>query len=208
MQNLTDEKLISLRNNGFIVFPYYYKNNISGALNDCYVRETVVTKLKEAQNILPKDMRFLIYDGWHSLKLQQQLWNISYQNLLKNNPDLTEEEILNILSHLEEEPNTSNFLTGGIVGLTLVLPEGKYLDMGSQFNCKTNAAQTDFFNNKEEYEEISENRKLLSDTMQTVGFINNPFKWWQFSYGIAADSIKDSTALYDKIFSKIEKLAL
>ena len=60
--NYLDEEIISLSEAGFKCESQYSIAGIPGAYKDCYARKTVVEKLLYAQSLLPKGLKFKIYD--------------------------------------------------------------------------------------------------------------------------------------------------
>ena len=107
-------------------------------------------------------------------------------------PDATPEEIdyqtmfcVSFPSYNILLPSLHN--TGGAVDLTIVGPDGKELDMGSDFDEFTNRAWTTYYEEGGEGEGVNDtardNRRMLYNVMTAVGFTNFPSEWWHFDYG-------------------------
>lgn len=187
-----NEKLVSLSSLGILCDSQYYAQGIDGALKDCYARETVASKLLDAQKHLPDGLRFKIYDAYRPIEVQQRLWNY-YRNCIKiKEPGLTEEELDRKTGFFVSKPsfdadNPSLHNTGGAVDLTIVTKDGYALNMGTLFDDFTDRAWTNHFeDNYEKAEhntEVRDNRRLLYDVMTRVGFTNLPSEWWHYDYG-------------------------
>jgi D-alanyl-D-alanine dipeptidase len=80
-------------------------------------------------------------------------------------------------------PEVAGHPTGGAVDIVLI-QDGKELDMGTKFNdepvAPENLTYTDcpFIAPEQRV-----NRQMLSQAMESVGFVNYPAEWWHFSYG-------------------------
>lgn len=183
-----EEDMVSLSSLGFFVESQYYKKNISGAYKDCYVRESVAAKLVEAQNLLPKGVRFKIYDGYRSIKVQQTLWNMYRQQIKDKYPNLSDEELDFKTAFFVSKPSLditkpSLHNTGGAIDLTLIDENGKELNMGTDFDDFTNKSWTNHFEQYDCNEEVCQNRRTLYNAMILAGFTNLPSEWWHYDYG-------------------------
>ncbi|MFC7688145.1 M15 family metallopeptidase [Ureibacillus sp. GCM10028918] len=188
-----EEPLVSLStvSEKIKVFPYYFKHQIPGAINDCYLREGVVSKLLQVANQLPNDHYLVILDGWRSFATQRALYE-TIKSQFETKFD-TEEELLQHLSQFVATPSKnplkpSPHYTGGAVDLTIGNSHG-WLNMGTDFDEFTEKAHTLYFEHKEQLTaqevQIRDNRRLLRTSMESVGFRTNPEEWWHFDYGNA-----------------------
>lgn len=183
-----DEPIVSLFDYGFKISSQYYKQGISGSYFDCYVRESVAKKLLEAQNYLPKEFKFLIYDGYRPICIQQKLWNHYRQKIKNENPNINDEELdfktsFYISKPSYDEFNPSLHNTGGAIDLTLIDENGNELDMGTKFDEFSNKTWTNYFEKYEENKLIKNNRRILYKAMIQAGFTNLPSEWWHYDYG-------------------------
>lgn len=169
--------------------PMYYEQGISGAIPSIWVRKTVADKLERALSMLPDGYRFKIYDAWRPFLVQKSLFD-EYHSRLKRELDgsgLSDDEIfkrtLEFVSYPSEDPYTP-FVhsTGGAVDLTIVDSEGNELNMGTDFDDFTSAAHTRSFESSD-CMEVRDNRRMLYNTMISVGFTNLPSEWWHYDYG-------------------------
>jgi D-alanyl-D-alanine dipeptidase len=156
------------------------------------LRLTVFNKLKEAQSKLPNGIKFCIYEGYRSLQLQEQLFNERY-NIIKNKyPDWNHEQIflettkmVSPIINLDGSVNTPPHSTGGAVDLYLVDENGEAVDMG--IHPKDWMQDTDGILSLTASTIISDQarfyRKIMSEVLGNVGFVNYPTEFWHWSYG-------------------------
>ncbi len=174
-----------------IVSPQYFIQNIPGALPDLYIRSQAQRKLLEAAKLLPNGHKFVIFDGWRSIKTQKALFDKMKDFVKRDYPNFTEEETLTATLRIVALPSTdsekpSPHNTGGSIDLTIADNYGRLLDMGGPFDDIKDTAKTIFYENKigsEETVSIQENRRLLYNVMTQVGFTNYIEEWWHFDYG-------------------------
>lgn len=187
-----DEKLISLSEAGFLCESQYYIQNIPHSLKDCYARESVVELLSKAEHKLPTGCRFKIYDAYRPIAVQQYLWDMYRKQIENKEPYLSDEELDFKTSFFVSKPSYDINLpslhnTGGAVDLTIVYDDKYALNMGTLFDDFTERAWSNHFeddyNGHEVCKEARDNRRLLYDTMTSVGFTNLPSEWWHFDYG-------------------------
>jgi D-alanyl-D-alanine dipeptidase len=182
------EQLVDLR-------PQYYLQGISGALPECYVRETVVERLVDVACHLPDGLRLVIWDAWRPLKVQQALFD-DYKTELRNQyPDMDEDRLIEETSTFVSLPSDNPLFpsphsTGGAIDLSIVDDGGEYLKMGTAFDDFSLRANTRYYEEKLEAgsitppeEEFLQNRRLLFHVMTRGGFTNYPEEWWHFDYG-------------------------
>lgn len=183
-----DEKLVSLSKNGFLVDSQYYNQGVAGSCKDCYARESVIAKLKDAQTFLPKGLKFKVYDAYRPICVQQRLWDFYRKDVIHKNPGLSDEEIDLKTSFFVSKPsydvnNPSLHNTGGAIDLTVVTDNGYALNMGTLFDDFTDRAWTNHFEVYTDNHEVRENRRILYNAMVQAGFTNLPSEWWHYDYG-------------------------
>ncbi|MCS3917463.1 D-alanyl-D-alanine dipeptidase [Caldanaerobacter subterraneus subsp. tengcongensis MB4] len=193
-----NEKLVplSLYPERIIVRSEYFLQGIKGALPECYVRESVYEKLLEAADLLPPGYKFVIFDTWRPIQVQQSLFDTLKEQFRKQYPSESEEEITKRTLTFVALPSTdptrpSPHNTGGAVDLTIADDKGRLLNMGTEYDDPTEKARTTYFEellkegkelSKEEREAL-ENRRLLFNIMTSVGFTNYLDEWWHYDYG-------------------------
>lgn len=203
--NYLNEEIVSLSKAGFVCESQYSKQGVPGSYADCYARKSVVEKLLLAQSLLPEGLKFKIYDGYRPICIQQRLWNYYRQDIKNKNPGLSDEEIdfktsffVSKPSFDEKKPSLHN--TGGAIDLTLITNDGYALNMGTLFDDFTDRAWTNHFEEYENNEEVTKNRRILYNVMIEAGFTNLPSEWWHYDYGDKFWAYFNNTdALYEGI---------
>lgn len=167
-------------------------NALPGSSPSIMCRRTVCDMLERAEKLLPEGHRFVIFDAYRPIAVQQSLWDYFRRQKKIENPDASEEEIdrltmfcVSVPSYDVLQPSLHN--TGGAVDLTIVGPDGKELDMGCGFDEFTDRAWTAYYEPGEAGDGVNEaardNRRMLYNVMTEVGFTNFPSEWWHFDYG-------------------------
>ncbi|TVY07787.1 M15 family metallopeptidase [Paenibacillus cremeus] len=173
------------------VYPFYHQTNIAGALADCFLRESVVTKLIEAAKHLPDEHFFVVLDGYRPYEVQLELYRMIKRDIEARGEFRSEEEVAKEVAKYVAYPSPnietpSPHMTGGAVDLTIGTASG-WLDMGTDFDDFTVKAQTTWFEQLSEPDErelqIRDNRRLLYHAMTSAGFANYENEWWHYDYG-------------------------
>ena len=160
------EPLVCLSDYGedFIFEPVYYNKGIQGSINTLYAREQVAQKLLKASKLLPHGYKFKIFDAWRPFDVQMSLYNSFLQeNLELKSAGKSLEEIRKITRQYVDQ--------------------GRYVDMGTEFDAFMDKAHTCYFEINNSDATITRNRRLLYNVMSECGFVNYPFEWWHFDYG-------------------------
>lgn len=188
--DIKNSSFIIVNDNDYIVVDMqYFKNKIPEATPICYLREEVYNMLLTAAKKLPKGYKLKVYDAWRPLNVQKYLYNFYRDNIIKSFSHLPPSEIEKIVSGFVSVPSENKLTppvhtTGGAVDVTIVDKNGDELDMGTVFDAFEESANTYFFE-ESKYEQIKTNRRLLYNTMISVGFTNLPSEWWHYDYGDA-----------------------
>lgn len=186
--------------------PRYFECGIPGAIRQVFVRKTVADMLQRAAHSLPAGYKFKIFDAWRPTAVQKALFDEYHAELCDKfkGSGKSEDELMRMallfVSYPSEDPG-SPFVhsTGGAVDLTIVDAAGNELNMGTDFDDFTDAAHTDYFE-KTSIHEIRDNRRLLYNTMLSVGFTNYPSEWWHYDFG---DRFWAATTKKDSIYTGI-----
>lgn len=203
---LSAEPIVPLDNSFAIMYqPKYYLAGVGGATDVCYLRQSVWQLLVKVKTLLPNSYNLLIYDGWRPLVVQQSLYDSYKAELLRQNPTISNRQLKTQLLQFVATP-TQNVrkaplhCTGGAVDLTLADKYGVPLDMGTDFDHFGVSANTAFFEqsyqtfcqkysalaniyDKQRFDVVRNNRRILYNAMTTVGFSNLPTEWWHYDYG-------------------------
>lgn len=163
---------------------------IKNATEGCFVRQEVFEGLKKAQSLLPSGYKLRIWDAWRPFALQQELYGIYSQNIIKqfnlsDKPDEIKQRIIaQYISFPErDERNPAVHTTGGAVDVTLTDASGRELDMGTHFDAFTDKTRTDYYEADGESTVIRDNRRILYNCMTYAGFTNLPSEWWHYDFG-------------------------
>ena len=167
-------------------FPIYFANDVAHAINICVARRSVIERLQQAAELLPKHLGIVVLDGWRSREVQQAVQDEVGDTIWAMYPQLTVSEHQQLLSQFVAPVRAgfiSPHLTGGSVDITLFnRTTGEWLDMGSEFDEPTERSHTHFYEAQPEHV-ACHNRRLLYSVMIQVGFTNLPTEWWHFDYG-------------------------
>ena len=174
------------------VFPAYARLGIPGAINECFVRESVYRALVAAARSLPDGTGLIVLDGWRPWKVQQYLFETLQAAIQTHQPGLTESELLTRTREFVSVPSKdsrapSPHLTGGAVDVTLCDDDGVPLDMGTLFDETLPASHTDHLEQLDSLtasqHQARSNRRLLYHIMGEQGFTNLPSEWWHYDLG-------------------------
>ena len=180
--------LVSLSRAGFLCEPKYIQMGIKGALNGCYARQAVVARLLLAEKKLPQGYRFKIWDAYRPISVQKALWEHYREQVVKENPTFSDEEIDKITNYFVSKPsfdikNPSVHNSGGAIDLTIVDEQGNELDMGAKFDDFSPMSWSNYYELNDIDDKIKENRRLLYNVMTSSGFTNLPSEFWHYDYG-------------------------
>ena len=186
----------------------YYNRGISGAIKDCYMRQSVYELLIRALSFLPEGYGFKVYDAWRPYEVQRFLYDEQVEKLCGQGLDAEAagEQAKQFVSYPETDPlKPYVHSTGGAVDLTVIDEKGCELNMGTDFDDFTDLAFTDSFEESAETE-IRNNRRLLYNAMIKAGFTNYPSEWWHYDYGdfFWAAETKRKISLFGGIYETSE----
>jgi D-alanyl-D-alanine dipeptidase len=188
--------LSTLAPDRIVVEARYHQEGYSGAMEECYARESVARLLLEAAKTLPPGWQVVIFDAWRPVALQRQIFDRYKARLRGEHPELTEhaldEETQRYVAWPSANPERpSPHLTGGAVDLSWRDAAGCNLDMGTDFDAFDDKSGTRYFEHQverhgrltPEEEVFLRNRRVLFHALAAVGFTNYPEEWWHFDYG-------------------------
>lgn len=176
------------------------------------MRKTVYEKLVQAQTLLPEGLFFCLYEGYRSLTLQQTLFENRYNEVQSKHPSWTKDEIfdetikmVSPVINKDKSKNVPPHSTGAAVDVYLIDENGDAIDMG--IHPKDWKEDTDdtlsITDSQVISDEAKRNRKIMSDVLTQVGFVNYPTEFWHWSYGDRywAYFQKRAHAIYDTVIS-------
>ena len=152
----------------------YFRENYYDGLNKAYLRKEVAVKLSKAQKVLKSkhpDFSLLILDAARPRSVSKQMYD-------KMKGTKFEKYVAN--------PKKGSMHNYGIaVDITIVDGNGEEIDMGFTPFRKSNLEIYWQFTKMKLGFNLSEvqnqNRKLLSDTMTSSGFLPLSHEWWHFN---------------------------
>jgi zinc D-Ala-D-Ala dipeptidase len=205
-----DEPLVDLKNQNVILLGP--SPEIPNNIDYTKMRKSVYDKLVKAQGMLPKGLRFRLYEGYRSLSLQEKIFNERYAKVKAQNPSWQHEELflettklVSPVINLDGSRNIPPHSTGGAIDVYLVDEKYQPVDMGIHpgdwmQDLDASLSQTDSLKISKE---ARKNRAIMSEVLTKVGFINYPTEYWHWSYGDRywAYHKKESHALYGSVKS-------
>lgn len=156
------------------------------------MRKSVYDKLVAAQALLPKGLHFCLYEGYRSLQLQKMLFDNRYNKTKETHPDWTPHQIfietIKLVSPVINEDGSDNIpphSTGGAIDVYLLDDKGDPVDMG--MHPKDWVDDGDGSLSRTDSLIVSplaqQHRKIMSEVLTKVGFVNYPTEYWHWSYG-------------------------
>ncbi|MDI5921035.1 M15 family metallopeptidase [Halomonas sp. LR5S13] len=190
----SDEPLVplSLAPSPIRIFPVYAKQDVPGAINECYVREGVYRRLLKVARSLPAELGLVVLDGWRPWRVQQYLFDTLQEAIRSHHPELSDETLLERTREFVSVPSReasspSPHLTGGAVDVTLSDADGLPLDMGTLFDEAVPASHTvaleEIPRPDARQRQARDNRRRLHGAMREQGFTNLPSEWWHYDAG-------------------------
>jgi zinc D-Ala-D-Ala dipeptidase len=175
------------------VEPRYHQAGYPGALPDCYLRAGVARRLAAAARALPAGWRFVVFDGWRPLAVQQALYD-EYRAELRSgwlsasDAWLDAETARYVSRPSADAARPAPHLTGGAVDLGLYDAADRLVEMGTPFDACDPASATDHPERRlaagEALTPIEtaalRHRRLLYHTLTANGFSSYAEEWWHF----------------------------
>ena len=185
------EQLIQIRADHPRIFihPIYYIQKTPNSLQSIYLRESAYERLMQAVSLLPKNYGFILYDGFRPLQVQQFLFNQFSAQIKKLYPTLSEQQVKQETLKYVAFPSLNRehpapHLTGGAIDLTIGDVHGNALDLGTAFDEMSERSATRYYEeHAEENKEARDLRRMLYNSMTSVGFMNYSEEWWHYDFG-------------------------
>lgn len=177
-----DDPFVSLKK---ACFPYRVFDAIvdSSTDNDIYVREMVLSKLKQAQTVLNtltdyETCKLEVTYGYRSPEIQHKNYIEQLERYFDENKDA--QSIMELANIYIACPHTAGHPSGAAIDLWITDSSGQALDFASDMHDLNE--DSSIFNR--EISDISyKNRLALRTCMMAAGFAPYNGEWWHFSYG-------------------------
>ncbi|MFF0228546.1 M15 family metallopeptidase [Streptomyces sp. NPDC004629] len=174
------EALLDARVHGLMVDDR--KQDAAGAW--AHVRQGVLTRLQQAQALLPGSVQLLFIGGYRPPSLQRRYFEEYSAELARAHPNWKAAAIREAASRFVSPPEIAPRSAGAAVDVTLVDHRGRELDMGTRVNASpeesSDACYTDAANLSAR---ARTNRATLGGALSTAGLINYCTEWWHWSFG-------------------------
>ncbi len=150
----------------------------------CYARKTIALKLLEAVSDLPTGINFYVKEAYRPLKQQSKSFESVLNHYKQILTDMTDSQIYDETCKYVAPPEFAPHPTGAAIDITLITIANSELDLGTEFNATPQETENaTYFNSEYISIEAKNNRKILSNALSKVGFINYEPEWWHWSIG-------------------------
>jgi len=192
MINIVDnhESLIDLKNHREIC--YGPSPEISDNMDYTWIRKTVYDKLIQAQKSLPEGIRFCLYEGYRSLKLQKMLFENRFRQVAAQHPDWPKDKIfkeatklVSPVKNIDGTKITPPHSTGGAIDIYLIDEKAQPLDMGIHPKdwMEDHDGSISLTLSQKISAEAKKNRMIMNQALSAAGFVNYAGEYWHWSYG-------------------------
>lgn len=151
--------------------------------SDKRIRTYVYHMLLKACPFLPQGWHFVVFEAYRPQAVQQKQWDEISMQLHLEHPqiDVKSDEFYTMCTRFIADPKIgSGHQSGAAIDVSLQDDKGALCDMGSPLNGLCDAAETDY---PDLTPKAKENRHILKNALESVGFINYPSEWWHYSFG-------------------------
>ncbi len=148
------------------------------------LRESVAEKLCLATKQLPKNMTFMVVEGWRPPHIQKRMHLSALQRWRERHPDWSEHKILRTANRFTAPPHPKvppPHTTGGALDVVLGDTDGNELDMVSPYERRDPKAYP--FDAQGLSDTARKHRLILKEALASVGITNYPSEFWHYSFG-------------------------
>ncbi|WP_234307627.1 MULTISPECIES: M15 family metallopeptidase [unclassified Streptomyces] len=158
------------------------KQDAAGAW--AHVRQGVLTRLQQAQSLLPGGVQLLFIEGYRPPSLQRRYFEEYFDELARAHPDWQAAELREAASRFVSPPEIAPHSAGAAVDVTLIDHQGRELDMGTRVNASPEESEGACYTDAPNLSARARtNRATLGDALSTAGLINYGTEWWHWSFG-------------------------
>ncbi|MDX3694784.1 M15 family metallopeptidase [Streptomyces europaeiscabiei] len=174
------EVLLDARVHGLMVDDR--KQDAAGAW--AHVRQGVLTRLRQAQALLPVGVQLLFIEGYRPPFLQRRYFEEYSGELARAHPDWQAAQLREAASRFVSPPEIAPHSAGAAVDVTLIDHQGRELDMGTRVNASPEESEGACYTDGPNLSARARtNRATLGGALSTAGLINYGTEWWHWSFG-------------------------
>ncbi len=149
-----------------------------------HLRRGLVSRLEEAQSLLPEGLRLLVVEGYRPPALQERYFAEYREELRELHPGWSDAELHRAASRYISPPEVAPHTAGAAVDLTLATAEGAELDLGTAVNATPEGSGGRCYTASPDVDPAARgNRRVLVAALSAVGLVNYPTEWWHWSFG-------------------------
>lgn len=143
------------------------------------VRESVLSRLLDAQRRLPPGLRLLFVEGYRPPALQRRYFERYADRLREENPDWAAQSLREAASRYVSPPEIAPHSAGAAVDLTLATDDGHELDMGTPVNASPEQSDNACYTHAANVPTTARShRDTLCTALTAAGLVNYPTEWW------------------------------
>ncbi|MDR3442920.1 MAG: M15 family metallopeptidase [Legionella sp.] len=156
------------------------------------MRLGVHEKLKRAQSLLPHGLRFCLYESYRSMDLQKMLFDTRYAKIKNQHPGWSAEQLfietIRMVSPVINQDGSNNIpphSTGAAIDVYLINNQGQAVEMGihpelwmDDLDGSLSLTASQIISEK-----AQQNRRIMGNALEAVGFVNYANEYWHWSYG-------------------------
>lgn len=158
------------------------KRDPAGAF--AHLRRGVVSRLEQAQALLPPGLRLLVVEGYRPPALQERYFTEYREELRALDPGSTGTALDRAASRYVSPPDVAPHCAGAAVDLTLVAEDDEELDLGTAVNASPEESAGRCYTGSPDVPPPARaHRRILGAALSAAGLINYPTEWWHWSYG-------------------------
>lgn len=149
-----------------------------------WVREALATRLREAADALPDDVRLHVVEGWRPAARQSAIIARYTAELRRRHPDAGDVELRVLASRFVAPLGVAPHVAGAAVDLTLVAADGTPLDLGTEIDATPEESDGRCYTGSElVVGRARAHRDLMTRALGGAGLVNYPTEWWHWSHG-------------------------
>jgi D-alanyl-D-alanine dipeptidase len=148
------------------------------------VRVSVVRRLAQARDALPRGVALRVVDGYRTAAAQRAIISSYAAQLRVSHPAAGAAELERLTSRFVAPLAVAPHVAGAAADLTLVDSADRELDLGTPVDATPEqSGGACYFDAPRVSRQARANRELLARVLRGAGLVNYPTEWWHWSYG-------------------------